>query len=93
MQMIRIPQYVDEPVHVLIWSVDEVAPIGLGLMVGILAGSPVMFMAGGIALSYVYRKFRDTSSDGLAMHFMYWHGLVPTSTRTSPNAHSRIYLP
>jgi conjugal transfer pilus assembly protein TraL len=93
MQPVRIPGLVDEPPHVLIWAADEVAPIGLGLLIGIFAGSPGLFLMGGIALSYVYRKFRDSSSDGLAMHFMYWHGLIPTATRTAPNAHSRVYLP
>lgn len=93
MQQVKIPQYVDEPVHVLIWSVDEVAPIALGLFAGLIAGSPGAFVLGGIALSFVYRKFRDISSDGLALHFLYWHGLVLTETRTAPNSHSRIYLP
>jgi conjugal transfer pilus assembly protein TraL len=93
MQQVKIPQYVDEPVHVLIWSVDDVAPIILGLFAGIIAGSPAMFVLGGVALSFLYRKFRDVSSDGLAMHFLYWHGLIPTETRTAPNSHSRIYLP
>ncbi len=93
MQNIRVPQYVDEPVHVLIWSIDEVAPIGLGLVAGIVAGQPVWFMLGGVFLSYVYRKFKDTSSDGLAYHYLYWHGVIPTSTRTAPNSHNRIFLP
>lgn len=93
MQSVQIPQYVDEPVHLLIWQIDEVAPIILGLLVGIFAGAPGAFLLGGLGLSYVYRKVRDTSSDGLALHWLYWHGFIPNGSRTVPNAHSRLYLP
>lgn len=34
MQPINIPQYVDDPPHLLFWQADEIAPIGIGLVLG-----------------------------------------------------------
>ena len=35
---VEIPIYADEPPHFLLWAVDEIMPILLGLGVGILMG-------------------------------------------------------
>lgn len=36
MEPVSIPSYIDDPPHFLLWSADEMAPILLGLVIGIL---------------------------------------------------------
>ena len=31
---IKIPAYIDQPPHVMFWRLDEVMPIGIGLVAG-----------------------------------------------------------
>lgn len=47
MQPVRIPQYVDDPPHLLFWQADEVAPIGIGLVFGMFTGYAAICTIGG----------------------------------------------
>ena len=91
--MIEIPQRIDEPVHVLLWQVDEIAPIAIGLMIGMFIGAPLILMGVGWVMTSFYRRFRDAKPDGFALHYLYWHGFMPTRSRTAPNPFTRQYLP
>lgn len=93
MKPVLIPRHIDDPVHVLFWSVDEVAPIGLGLVIGMFVGSPLMLAGIGWVVSTFYRRFRDSKPDGFAMHFLYWQGLMPAKGKSSPNPFIRIFKP
>jgi conjugal transfer pilus assembly protein TraL len=39
MEPVSIPSYIDDPPHFLLWSADEMAPILLGLVIGIFTGN------------------------------------------------------
>jgi len=93
MQPIEIPRYIDDPVHFLLWSVDEVAPICLGLVVGMFVGSPGYFTLAGFALTNVYSRFRDSKPDGFPLHYLYWNGLMPTKCKMAINPFVRKFYP
>ncbi len=90
---IQIPRYIDDPVHFLLWTVDDVAPIGFGLMVGMFVGSPLTYTAIGWMFSSFYKKFRDRNADGFVLHFLYWQGLTPSKSKRAPNPFKRKFLP
>ena len=89
----ELARYLDDPVHFLIWQVDEVAPIMMGLFIGLLAGSPILFTLIGMIFTYFYKTFRDSQADGFVLHFLYWHGFIGGKSRTTPNAFVKKYLP
>ena len=54
MEPVSIPSYIDDPPHFLLWSADEMAPILLGLVIGIFTGNAlVSFNQGGCSICTV----------------------------------------
>jgi conjugal transfer pilus assembly protein TraL len=48
MEPVSIPSYIDDLLHFLLWSADKMAPILLGLVIGIFTGSAlVLCLLGG----------------------------------------------
>ena len=44
--LISIPDLVDEPPHFLIWQIDEVISIAVGLIIGLLFNAPIFGILG-----------------------------------------------
>ena len=93
MEPVSIPSYIDDPSHFLLWSADEIAPLMLGLVIGILTGQALLLCLLGLAVTRLYRRFRDGHPDGYLLHTLYWAGLLPTKAQTIPNPFIRAYLP
>lgn len=93
MKPVEIPRYIDDPVHFLLWTVDEVTPIALGLIVGMFVGSPLIFAGIGWGFSSLYKRFRESHADGYVLHFLYWNGFMPSKSKTAPNPYKRLFLP
>lgn len=92
MQPINIPQYVDDPPHLLFWQADEIAPIGIGLVFGIFTGYAAVCTIGGFLLTRWYRKYRDDHPDGFMVHMIYWFtGMTGAKARTIPNSFIREF--
>lgn len=93
MEPIDLPHYVDDPPHVLIWSAEELAPVAIGMAVGMIAGQALLLTLLGLASAKVYRRFSDGRPDGFILHWLYWHGFIPSGSRTAPNPYIRRYMP
>ncbi len=93
MEPVQIPRLIDEPPSVLLWTTDELAPIMLGLVVGIFTGNVLLLTAGGLAVTSLYKRFRDGHPDGYLLHMLYWIGLMPTKARTIRNPFANQYKP
>lgn len=93
MEPIEIPRYVDDPPHVLLWSAEELAPVALGMAIGMVAGQALLLTVLGLATAKIYRRFSDGRPDGVILHWLYWNGFTPTSNRTAPNPYIRRYMP
>lgn len=90
---VEIPIYADEPPHFLLWSVDEIMPILLGLGVGILMGHIFIATLIGFVVSRFYKKFRDQHADGYLYHMLYWYGFGFTRSRYFINPYIKIFFP
>ena len=93
MKAIEIPRRVDEPPHLLLWSADELAPMILGITIGVVIGKALICFLAGLLISGVYRRFRESRADGYLFHMIYWRGLSATRARTFRNPFARRYLP
>lgn len=93
MRPVVIPRRVDEPPHLLLWSIDELAPILIGMFCGIMFENMGLFLVMGVVLANFYRKYRDNHPDGFFLHAIYWLGLPITRSRSFKNPFCRQYLP
>ncbi|ODN41403.1 type IV conjugative transfer system protein TraL [Piscirickettsia litoralis] len=93
MKPIEIPRRVDEPPHLLLWSMDEFLPIGLGLVFGIMLASVPICLGIGLVIAHVYKRFRDQFPDGYLLHLLYRYGFVNlfARSRTLMNPFARIF--
>lgn len=93
MKPVKIARRVDEPPHLLMWSADEIAPMLLGLTVGIVIGKALICFLIGLAVTKLYSRFRDNHPDGVILHLLYWSGLLTTRARCMRNPYIRRFLP
>lgn len=93
MEPVRIPRRVDEPPHLLLWSADELSPLLLGLVVGVLLKKVFICTLAGLIVTNLYRKFRDNHPDGYLLHMLYWTGVPITKSKSFKNPFVRRYLP
>lgn len=93
MQPVVIPRRVDEPPHLLLWSMDELAPILIGMFCGVMFGSMGLFLLAGMVIAHFYGKYRDNHPDGFFLHLIYWAGFPITRSRLFVNPYCRQYLP
>ncbi|EPC8310143.1 type IV conjugative transfer system protein TraL, partial [Salmonella enterica subsp. enterica serovar Montevideo] len=84
---------VDEPPHLLLWSADELAPMLLGLTIGVIIGKALICFLGGLLVTNLYRRFRDNHPDGYLLHMIYWAGFIMTKAKSLKNPFVRRYLP
>jgi conjugal transfer pilus assembly protein TraL len=90
---VRIPRRVDEPPHLLMWSADELAPMLIGLVIGVVLGKAFICTVIGLVITNLYRRFRDNHPDGYLLHMLYWTGLPMTKSKTFKNPFIRRYFP
>ena len=93
MQAIELPRSIDDPPNVLLWTVDEIVRVTLGVIIGILADNLLFFTVVGAGVTSVYKRFRDGRPDGYLLHLIYWAGFLRCGARTIPNPYCREYLP
>lgn len=93
MSQVQLPQYVDDPPHVLLWRADELVPVLLLLIVGMIIGKPMIFVIVGLVISKIYGRFSDGTPDGYVLHQIYWMGFIPAKSKSIPNPYARRYLP
>jgi conjugal transfer pilus assembly protein TraL len=73
---ISIPDLVDEPPHFLIWQIDEVISIAVGLIIGLLFNAPIYGILFGVFVRSKYIKIRDGKPKGFIMHRIRSMGLI-----------------
>lgn len=93
METHEIPKHVDDPPHVLLWSAEELAPVAMGLAIGMVIGQAFWLTLLGLLIAKVYRRFSDGHSDGYLLHMIYWFGFLQAGAKSVPNPYARRYLP
>ena len=89
---IKLSTRVNDPPFLLMWSVDELAPLLVGLVVGIMIEKAAICTLIGYALTTVYRRFRDSKPDGYFLHLFYSFG-YPARGRTMVNPYIKRLMP
>ncbi len=72
----KMPDLVDEPIHFLIWQLDEIAMVAIGLVVGIIINSPLIGLTLGYVAKVFYTRIRDGKPRGYFLHRMREIGLA-----------------
>lgn len=90
---IRIPKRCDDPIHVMLWSLDEIVPILIGLTVGVMLGKALICTTVGFLMTNLYRKYQDSHPAGYLPHMLYWLGVFSSKSKTMRNPFIRRYLP
>ena len=93
MEPLELPKYVDDPPLILLWRIDDLAPLVFSLVLGILTDRLWLFLLIGLLGVRLYGKFRDSRPDGYALHLLYWLGVYPMSHRSTPNPFARWFHP
>lgn len=91
MQNVPFPRFADAPNMVMLWTAEEVMPVFLGVIIGVINGSIFIPLMLGIGITTVFRRFRETKPDGYILHLLYWHGLM--SAKGAINPFQRRILP
>ncbi len=93
MNQVKIPTRCDDPIHVLVWSLDELAPMFIGLVAGMAVGQAMIGVLIGLAVTNFYKKYRDSHADGYLIHIAYWAGFLLTKSRLFVNPYIRRFIP
>lgn len=72
--MTEICRYIDDPITFLFWEIDEAIAISSCLFIGILTHTLITMIFVGAVLSYTLKKIKKRNSEGVMLHFLYWHG-------------------
>lgn len=93
MTPVRIPQRIDEPPHFLLWSLDEIAPLLVGMFFGVMLEQMAICLLIGYIVTQAYKKYRDSHPDGFLLHMLYWAGMPITKSKCFKNPYARNYIP
>ena len=94
MKLVKIPERIDDPPHMLLWSMDELVPPILFFVIGMLfLDAPMKTMLLGFLVSYVYRRFRESKPDGYILHMLYWYGVPLSRSQLMINPFIKRFLP
>ena len=91
MSAVEIPAAIDDPPLILLWPADEMMPVLIGLVFGVVSGNAFLFTAGGLLLTRVYRRFRNGHPDGYFLHLLYWYGVMPSKAFSVPSPFARRF--
>ena len=93
MKYLKIPRHADEPPHLLLWQVDEICPILIGFMCGILVRQMAICLLIGFMMTKYYKHFRDNNPDGYFLHYLYWFGIPVSKAKQFVNPFIRTFIP
>jgi len=90
---IEMPRSLDDPHIVLIWSVDELMPIGVFFIIGFVLSQILIFTVLGMLAVKYYKGYRDGKPDGFLQHTAYWFGMFPGKGYSFINPFIRRWFP
>ena len=91
MTTIPFPETVDEPPHVLLWRIDDIALPVLFLCIGMLLHKALVFWLAGVAAMFAYRRYRSGRPEFYVLHMLYWFGIYPARGTAFVNPYIRDF--
>jgi len=77
--MTQIQRNIDDPMKFFFWEIDELILISSTIFIGIMLSMIITFGTIGVVGSYILRKIKKNNSEGIVIHFLYWHGFLKLS--------------
>ncbi|HOD03152.1 MAG TPA: type IV conjugative transfer system protein TraL [Clostridiales bacterium] len=74
--MVEIYRHTDDPMKLFFWEIDEVIVMSAACFLGIMIDMLLTFGGIGIACAYLLTRLKKSSSEGVMIHFLYWHGFL-----------------
>ena len=90
---VTIPRYIDDPPHLLMWQLDEMLPVLIGIVIGMIIGSPTYTIIAGIVVGRFYKKIKNSRPDGFFYHYVYWYTGIGGKGRSMINPFIRRLFP
>ncbi|MFN7097091.1 MAG: type IV conjugative transfer system protein TraL [Gammaproteobacteria bacterium] len=88
-----IPQYLDEPERILLWTVDEALAFIVPFMVGLLVGYQTTGLVLGAISMIAIKKFKSHQGQAHYRRWLYWY--FPSrlaNVKATPPSEIREYL-
>ncbi len=89
---VKLPRTIDEPPYLLFWRGDEMGPFAVLFFIGFVTREIILSLVIAYFFVKVLRKYRDITADGFVLHFLWWKGIFPISTRTCGNPFYHHYV-
>lgn len=93
MEPIYIPSKIDDPPQLIMWSIDELMPTMVGLLLGIMIDQQIICVTVGYLITRQYQKYKDSRPDGYLLHLLYQAGVINLKGRTNINAFITRFYP
>ncbi len=71
MKPVIIPSLIDDFPQVMLWSVDEIVPVMLGMLAGVLLNQAVLGLLFGLIIAKIYKKIKAGKNDGFLAHLLW----------------------
>lgn len=72
-----IPMRVNDPKMVGPFSVTEVAPLAIAMMIGTLIGMTNYALIVGFLITFIQVKLAKNFPSGFVLHYLWYQGLIP----------------
>jgi conjugal transfer pilus assembly protein TraL len=74
--MARIPRFIDDQPKIFFWDLDVFLILSTFIFLGIIIDYLISGTITGIAITYLFSKFKAGKPDSFLFHALYWHGLI-----------------
>lgn len=93
MDKYRIPQTLDEPLKIALWTMDEVLAFIIPTLVLVIAYNQFLLgSAIGMACMYVLKKIKGEQGHYYIFNVMYWHLPPIVHFKSTPPSHLRHFI-
>ena len=89
--MVKLPRHCDEPKQILMWSMDEAAPLFILFVFGFIVEQTIIFSVIGLYLVKLFGEWKDGRPDGYPVHLLYWYGVGVTRGFSMDNPFRRKF--
>lgn len=82
--MVMIPRYLDSPPQILWFEIDELLFLLIAIVVGIVSQTLTYCLLAGLASVVILSKMKTGQSEGLILHWWWWHNIPGMTLRHGP---------
>lgn len=77
MKTVAIPRYVDAQYQVLLWEIDEIAPIIAVIALGLVTDTLTVLLIPAFLAAKIFSTYKRNHLPGILLHLAHYYGIVP----------------